>query len=372
MRDGYTKRFPELESINLSPTDYAKVVLAIGTATEIAKVDLSSILPPAILLVVTMSATTSSGVLLGADGYLMCHQIAKTLLEMIEAKRALMGFVEGMMSRIAPNVTAIIGSSVASQLISATGGIKQLSMIPAGNIQVIGSTRKELLGLSIASAKLHAGFIDQCDLVQNTAPENQTRAQRLVAAKVVLAARIDALRSQPSGSQGASFRQEIMAKLEKLAEPAPLKAVKPIPPPALESKTKRGGKRARKQKELLAMTKVRKLQNRVSFGEAEKETFVGDSVVGLGMLGSSGALRNPQIDNKAREAIKKQSKKATTGFFSSTFTPSTTSVRQATNGMATSLTISTGIGLSNPASASATTPKASRYFNTSSSFKKTI
>jgi U4/U6 small nuclear ribonucleoprotein PRP31 len=293
---------------------------------------------------------------------------------MIEMRRRLMAFVEGMMSRIAPNVTAILGSSVASQLVSATGGIKQLAQIPAGNIQVIGAARKELHGLSIASARLHAGFIDGCDLVQATAPEYQTRAQRLVAAKVSLAARIDALRSDPAGRQGAALRQEIVAKLEKLAEPAPTKAVKPIPPPPLQSKTKRGGKRARKQKELLAMTKVRKLQNRVAFGtEAERETFVGDSVVGLGMLGSSsgGAVRAPQVDNRAREAIKKQAKKATTGFFSNNNVGNATSVKQATSGMATSLTIATGIGLSNPAaSTTAASKPASRYFNTSGSFKR--
>lgn len=367
-----------MESISLSPSDYAQVVLAVGQAKDIAKeVDLSPILPPATLLVVSMSATTSSGRQLSEEEWKRSERAAKTLLEMIEARRQLMTFVEGMMSRIAPNVTAIVGSAVASQLVSATGGIKQLSMIPAGNIQVIGSARKELLGLSIATAKLHAGFIDACDLVQNTAPEYQTRAQRLVAAKVVLAARIDALRSDPAGKQGAALRSEIVAKLEKLAEPAPMKAVKPIPPPPLQSKTKRGGKRARKQKELLAMTKVRKLQNRVTFGEAEKETFVGDSVVGFGMLGGAAgaALRGPQIDNKAREAIKKQAKKATSGFFSASYTPSSTqpaSVKQATSGMATSLTIATGIGLSNPSiqSAANTTKASSRYFNSMGSFRK--
>ena len=38
------------------------------------------------------------------------------------------------MSTVAPNVSAIVGTRVAAKLIAAAGGIKELQMIPAGNI----------------------------------------------------------------------------------------------------------------------------------------------------------------------------------------------------------------------------------------------
>ena len=42
------------------------------------------------------------------------------------------------MTMIAPNVTALVGLKVAAQLVSAAGGVKELSSMPAGNIQVLG------------------------------------------------------------------------------------------------------------------------------------------------------------------------------------------------------------------------------------------
>lgn len=49
---------------------------------------------------------------------------------------------------------------------------------------------------------------------------------------------------------------------------------------------------ARKAKEAYAMTELRKLQNRMAFGEAEEETGAYDETRGLGMIGSaSGKVR---------------------------------------------------------------------------------
>ena len=50
--------------------------------------------------------------------------------------------------------------------------------------------------------------------------------------------------------------------------------------------------RARKAKEAYAQTELRKLQNRMAFGEAEEEVGAFDETKGLGMIGiSSGKVR---------------------------------------------------------------------------------
>lgn len=58
---------------------------------------------------------------------------------------------------------------------------------------------------------------------------------------------------------------------------------------------------ARRQKEAYAQTELRKLQNRMVFGEVEEETGAYDETVGLGMIGSStGRVRAEAVDNKSR------------------------------------------------------------------------
>lgn len=59
--------------------------------------------------------------------------------------------------------------------------------------------------------------------------------------------------------------------------------------------------RARKAKEAYAQTELRKLQNRMAFGEAEEEVGAFDETKGLGMLGSAtGKVRANVVDSKSR------------------------------------------------------------------------
>jgi len=63
----------------------------------------------------------------------------------------------------------------------------------------------------------------------------------------------------------------------------------------------------RKMKEATAMTDLRKQQNRMVFGEAEKEISYGDSTKGLGMVGmhDSGKIRATKIDTRTKAKLSK-------------------------------------------------------------------
>jgi U4/U6 small nuclear ribonucleoprotein PRP31 len=61
IKDLYSKKFPELEAVNLSALDYAKVVQLIGNKVDMSGIDLGSFLPSSIVLVISMSSTTSTG-----------------------------------------------------------------------------------------------------------------------------------------------------------------------------------------------------------------------------------------------------------------------------------------------------------------------
>lgn len=363
LRDAYCRRFPELESVSLGPVDYARTVLRVGVAASLAGVQLGGTIVPAVAMVLAMAATTSKGRPLEPAELEQAQQLAHQVLAMAEQRDGLLGFIEAQMGDMAPNVQAIVGSRIASQLVGAAGGVRELAMIPAGNIQVIGHGRRELAGMSVASANVHAGFIYECDLVQSTGREHRSRAQRLVAAKVSLAARIDVQRPG-SGQRGAQYREEIIKKLEAAAEAAPSKLEKPISAPILESRKRRGGKRARKQKEALAMTQARKLQNRVAFGEAESERIVGSTVVGMGMLSGTagGPVRLPPVESRAQAPARRQEpRRGLPGPFATTH-PALVS------GAVTSLGLATGgIQLANPGAAPV---EASRYFGKSGSFRK--
>lgn len=57
-------------------------------------------------------------------------------LALDEAKRKSLSFVESRMGRLAPNLSAVVGSAIASQLVGAAGGLLSLAGTPSCNVLV--------------------------------------------------------------------------------------------------------------------------------------------------------------------------------------------------------------------------------------------
>ena len=103
--------------------------------------------------------------------------------------------------------------------------------------------------------------------------------------------------------------------------------------------------RARKAKERLAQTEVRKAQNRMAFGEAEEEIFVdGDETIGLGMIGKQqGRVRSAPIDTRVKVNMSKRHKA-----FHSNVTQSASSSTVSGLSSSVAFTPVKGIELENP------------------------
>jgi U4/U6 small nuclear ribonucleoprotein PRP31 len=282
IRDHYAKRFPELESIVTNPVDYANAVKRIGNQTDITMVDLSDILPAAIIMIVSVTASTTEGTPLEEDQMGRVIEACDEMLALEQDRIRILGYVEGRMDIVAPNLSAVTGSSIAARLMGIAGGLTALSKLPANIVQLLGNKRKASTGLSAGG--IHAGLINECDLVQTAPSSLQMKVRRLVATKCTLCARVDAFHEAAHGEVGQRFREEIQRKIEKWQDPPAPKAPKPLPAPDDQPRKKRGGKRARKQKEKFGVTELRKQANRMAFGVEAEETL-GNTGRGLGLIG---------------------------------------------------------------------------------------
>ena len=79
----------------------------------------------------------------------------------------------------------------------------------------------------------------------------------------------------------------MLSRFDKIQEPHAPKMRRPLPAPEDKPKKRRGGKRHRKDKDKYGQTELRKLQNRLAFGEEGEEEFRMTGK-GFGMLGNSG------------------------------------------------------------------------------------
>ncbi|KAJ2402709.1 U4/U6-U5 snRNP complex subunit prp31 [Coemansia sp. RSA 2559] len=328
--DHYKERFPELETLVRNPADYARAVKVIGDAADITKVEFEGILPNATRMVVTVTGSTTAGHPLAKSDIDRILYACDCLLDLVAAKIKIVGFIETRMPLIAPNVTAVVGSSTAAKLIVEAGGITALSKIPSCNIQVLGKSQHGATGMSSLSIKKHVGVIYYSDAVRGVPEDFRNKMVRKLSAKCALAARVDAQHESTDGACGKKFRAELNAQVEKLLEPPPMNAIKPLPIPDEGPKRRRGGRKVRKAKEPFVQTELQKQRDRLQFGTFQDESIIMDEMEGAGMMGHSvGRVRATQMNNRAKAKVAKKYEKylkapaaaASSGIASIAFTP---------------------------------------------------
>ncbi|KAH8113309.1 Nop domain-containing protein [Phellopilus nigrolimitatus] len=329
IRDHYAPKFPELEQLVTDAAMFIRSVRVLGNEEDPTKVDLVGVLPPAVIMSVLVTATTTSGQKL-SDGEWLAVQKACDLADRLEeARKKIFTYVSSRMNMLAPNLSAIVGTTVAAKLLGVAGGLNALAKMPACNVHLLGAQKKIAAGFSSATQNRHTGFVFQSELIQQTPPDYRLKVQRTVGAKSVLAARMDLERMRRDGSYGEELREKIDKHIDRLAAPPPSKVTKALPIPNDGPKKRRGGKRARKAKEAYAQTELRKLQNRMTFGEAEEEVGAFDETKGMGMIGvASGKVRAGMGEAKSKAKMSKANKLRTAAI---------TRSAQQTSGTATSL-----------------------------------
>ena len=325
IRDHYSVRFPELETLISNPIEYAKVVAILGNgpfdSESIKKIQtstdnplgvtLKSVLDGPSLMIVTVEATTSKGQAMPPEQLQRVVKACEMVIDLDKAKKTLTEYVQSRMNIFAPNLTALIGSLTAAQLLNQAGGLTALSKTPACNLPAWGSKKQATAALATNVGIRHQGFIYQSPIIRTIPSDLKKQAIKMFANKIVMCARSDCFHQFRDGSEGDRLREECLERLDKLQQKPLSKSARPLPAPDDKPSRKRGGRRVRKAKEAYAMTELRKAQNRMAFGKEEKEVGygTGDHTTGLGMLGlSDGRLRVAQIDNRTRARLSQKHK----------------------------------------------------------------
>ncbi|PFH32859.1 snoRNA binding domain-containing protein [Besnoitia besnoiti] len=319
IKDIYSIKFPELESIVQGPLEYIAVVLRIQNQTDLTQVDLSDLLPSSTIMALTVAASlsvssssssSSSGRRLPAEEFCQAIAAAKEAIALAEKRKEILQYLESRMTLIAPNVSAILGAALAARLLTRVGGLKMLAKMPSQNIMLVGSQKKTSFALSGGKGSATGPFsalLCSSEILLLTPPAFRTRALRLLAGKVSLAARVDFFGESRDGEKGKTLREEIVRALIKAQEPPPAPQKKALPAPDERARPKRGGKKYRRMKEKYELTEVHKQLNRMQFGVEEDQN--GLKAKGLGMLGKSIASGRLKIQAKQQKKLQPSRKR---------------------------------------------------------------
>lgn len=358
IRQRYAPRFPELETLVLDPWDFIRAVRALGNGQTLERKGLEGIVPAGTIVVISMTASTTTGKPLPAVEWSRILEACDMVQYLEETRHKILSYVESRMTLLAPNLSALVGTRVATKMVGVAGGLAAFAKIPACNVHLLGASKKQDLGLSSIHGNdtRYSGYLAQCDLVMQTPEDYRKQALRMVAAKASLAARMDVggSSSTRSGHYGSSLHEEIARKIDKLMEPPPAKLVKALPVPSEGGrKQRRGGRRARKFREMYGQTELQKMQNRVEFGKEEAEAGAFDETVGLGMIGSqaTGKIRAAMASASSKARMSKANKERLATLNRPTLSlQSTTPGMASTSGTASSLSFTPvqGIELVDP------------------------
>ncbi|KAI6660995.1 hypothetical protein LOD99_13718 [Oopsacas minuta] len=371
VRDLYSLRFPELEQLVHKSIDYMRTVERLRNHLEVTKTDLSEILAPATIMIVSVAASTTQGKPLSDSELDNVLEACATAEELTDSYRLILEFVESYMNLIAPNLSSIIGPSIAAKLVGVAGGLHPLAKMPACNVQLLGAQKKVLAGFSVTSVLPHSGFLYFSELVQSVSDDVKMKAVRIIAAKCTIAARLDTFHACPTGEEGQGILAEVRKKIDKLQEPAPVKNIKPLPKPDDAPRKKRGGKRIRRLKEKHALTEVRKQSNRIVFGQIEEDVYQTDLGFGVGTLGrkeNTGRVRGPAVTSRNQITISKKLQKEIQRQ-QQIYSGGRSTVRQV-SGTTSSIAFTPiqGIEIYNPNSAEKKQGETGRYFSTETEF----
>jgi len=265
LMQAYEPKFPELADLIVHPLQYKNAVQVIQNETDMTHIQdkLHNILSSNQILTISVAATTTSATTnqLSTSQLDTVNQACLYMDQVQENIQILTNYVKSQMSDLAPNTCALIGPTIASQMLGMSGGLAELSKIPACNMQVLGQTKHNsssragmssvglslhskmhsnydagnLITPSLATQTLqpHTGILFHCDLVQKCPAYLQKKALKTVAAKLALAVRCDYVNVESgrkrTSENGLKFRAIIEEKIAKWEEPDKARVLKALP-----------------------------------------------------------------------------------------------------------------------------------------------
>lgn len=174
VREKYSKRFPELESLIMIPQEYLYTVREIGNDIDKVKSSevLGQFLTQATIMVVSVTASATQGHMLTIEELDSIEEACTLAQDLTMLKMKIFEYVQSRMNIFVPNLSAIVGSSTAAKLMGSAGGLTNLARMPSCNVLMVGKEKKSQLGMSQSSIKPHTGHIYYCPLVQEAPPGN--------------------------------------------------------------------------------------------------------------------------------------------------------------------------------------------------------
>lgn len=156
----------------------------------------------------------STGIDLAEKDEEILKEYAKAVSVVIEQRKSLERYVKSAMREIAPNFSSLLEPLLAARLLALAGSLEKLSKMSASTVQLLGAEKALFRHLRGKGRAPKFGIIYLSDYIQNSSEEKRGKVARILASKLMLAARIDFY----SGREDQKLKRYLEDEIDKLGE----------------------------------------------------------------------------------------------------------------------------------------------------------
>jgi len=238
LREWYSLHFPELNEIVRDHRDFVRMVYELGSRDNFTEERLKELgVPPPRARRIERSAKESMGATMTDFDMEAIKHIASLLLQLYDTRKKLEVYVDEAMKEVAPNIRGLVGPLLGARLIALAGGLQKLATLPASTIQVLGAEKALFRALRTGGKPPKHGVIFQYPAIFRSPRWQRGKIARALAAKLAIAARIDAFSGEYKADE---IKEELQKRIEEI------KKLYPRPPKRVEKPPRRRRGRGRR------------------------------------------------------------------------------------------------------------------------------
>lgn len=214
LREWHSINFPELDHLIQNHKLYAQLVQNLGGRENFReKKNIKFGIESRFVDAIADAAESSFGAEFTKDDIEIIKIFSSPIVGLYKNKKEIEDYIEEMMKEIAPNINELCGALLGARLIALSGSLQRMSILPASTIQILGAEDAFFKFLKTGKKPPKHGIIFQLPEIRGAPKRIRGKIARTFAAKVSLAAKVDANNGKFIGDK---LKKDFLKKFEKL------------------------------------------------------------------------------------------------------------------------------------------------------------
>ncbi|MFP4523190.1 MAG: hypothetical protein ACLFNM_01420 [Candidatus Woesearchaeota archaeon] len=138
---------------------------------------------------------------------------ATHIASLFTLKQSLTHYLELTLAKHCQNLVALGGATITARLLASAGSLRQLALLPASTIQLLGAEKALFRHLKTGAKSPKHGFIINHQLLQKSRAKERGKIARALADKLSLCAKIDYFRTQEDKDAQATSDEDLAGKV---------------------------------------------------------------------------------------------------------------------------------------------------------------